>query len=169
MHSLREQRRIRNTLPIAGLACFLIVFGTLDAPANPIGVAAGRLTCTAEAKSAGRRLAPRDLTCRLQRVSGRPATYTGIVTGYGRDSLARGKLVLTWTVIAPRAHVRPGDLAGRYRSARRGSVVRPGSRGERGLVGGSNGTIVLKPLAAGAAAADPSIQELELRLAPTRT
>lgn len=165
MH-LRERHRILEAPPVAGLTILLIAFGSLGASANPVGVVAGRLTCTAEAKPAAKKLAPRDLSCRLQRVSGSPATYTGIVTGYGRGRLARGKLVLTWTVISPRAHVRPGDLAGRYRSARRSSAI---GRGEPSLIGGSHGTIVLKPLAPGAAAADRSIRDLELRLTSTRT
>lgn len=174
MNCRREHRHVnrgsvQGSLGIAGLAFILNALAASAAPANPTGVVAGRLTCTAEAKPAGEKLAPRDLSCRLQRVSGRPATYTGLVTRYGRDALARGKLVLTWTVLAPRAHVEPGALAGRYRSTSRSTLSPPGSRGGRSLVGGSNGTIILRPLAGSLAAADRSIRELELTLAATRT
>lgn len=157
-------------------ASIAVVTGSLAATTVPRpvqatspGVVAGRLTCSVEAKAVGQKDAPRDLSCRLQRISGPPATYTGKIRRYGRGQVAGGELVLTWSVIAPRRNVRPESLAGRYRGAVRNRTIRRSARDGRGLVGGSGGMISLKPIATpGLGGTSIGIVELDLTLASAR-
>ena len=124
-------------------------------------VLAGRLTCTAEALPA-RSSQPRDLSCRLVRVSGTSATYRGVIKRYGAAGFPRAKVVFTWSVLAPRQHLELHTLEGRYMGTPKGSP--------RGLVGGWNRSVVLRPLSGrGGTGASARYAVLELELVAMRT
>jgi Protein of unknown function (DUF992) len=108
------------------------------------GVQVGTLTCNASGAWGFIFGSTRDLACTftgpggVQRYSGQIAQF-GVNIGYTEGG------VLIWTVIAPTAQLRPGDLAGTYGGATASATVGVGV-GANVLIGGNNNTISLQPL-----------------------
>jgi Protein of unknown function (DUF992) len=71
--------------------------------------------------------------------------YRGRIDQFGVNIGYTAGGVLLWTVIAPTAALRPGDLAGAYGGATASATVGVGV-GANVLVGGSRHTVTLQPL-----------------------
>jgi hypothetical protein len=69
----------------------------------------------------------------------------GFIFGSSRDIACTQGGVLLWTVVAPTAQLRPGDLAGTYGGATASATVGFGI-GANALIGGSGNTIALQPV-----------------------
>ena len=80
------------------------------------------------------------------RAGGRPDDlYTARVTKVGVDLGVTGETVLSWTVFAPTAQIRPGDLSGNYGGVDASAAIGVGVGGNA-MYGGSNNTFALQPL-----------------------
>lgn len=160
----RQYLRLRT--PLALVACLAATASI--AAGDPGRVLAGRLTCTAEAVPQARNSGPRDLSCRLVRVSGTSATYSGVIKRYGAARFPKEHVVFTWSVLAPRRHVELETLEGRYLGRPRAAPGKEGD-GTGGLVGGWNKSIVLQPVTGrGGTGASAHFAIVELELSATR-
>jgi hypothetical protein len=106
-----------------------------------------------------------NLGCVL-RVEGMPEDrYIAVIRKVGLDIGITEETALAWSVFAPVARLRQGDLAGRYAGADASASVGLGVGGNV-LVGGSNNSIALQPLSvqgeAGLSVA-AGLESLELR------
>ena len=71
--------------------------------------------------------------------------YTGSIDKFGVDIGYLKGGVLIWGVVAPTAHLHPGDLAGHYGGLTAGATAGVGADANA-LIGGSNNAIELQPL-----------------------
>lgn len=108
------------------------------------GVQVGTLTCNASGAWGFIFGSTRDLACTFA-APGRVEYYRGQIAKFGVDIGYTQGGVLIWTVVAPTAVLRPGDLAGTYGGATASATVGIGV-GANALVGGSNNSIALQPL-----------------------
>jgi len=130
---------------ITGLAAAAMLFWTTSGPAFAQGgVQIGTLTCNASSGWGFIVGSTRDLTCTFS-APGRVEYYRGQISRFGVDIGYTTGGVLIWTVVAPTAMLRPGDLAGNYGGGSANVTIGIGV-GANALVGGSNNTIALQPL-----------------------
>lgn len=108
------------------------------------GVQLGTLTCNASGSWGFIFGSTRDLACTFS-APGRVEYYRGQISRFGVDIGYTHGGVLIWTVVAPTAMLRRGDLAGNYGGATASATVGVGI-GANALIGGSNNTIALQPL-----------------------
>src|SRR5215212_11244733 len=108
------------------------------------GVQIGTLTCNASQAWGFIFGSTRDLSCTFSS-PGRLEYYRGQISRFGVDIGYTAGGVLIWTVVAPTAMLRPGDLAGTYGGATASATVGIGV-GAYALVGGSMNSIALQPL-----------------------
>lgn len=122
--------------------------GLLSALAGPAvaqgGLQVGTLTCNASGAWGFIFGSTRDIACTFA-APGRVEYYRGQIAKFGVDIGYTQGGVLIWTVVAPTANLRPGDLAGTYGGATASATVGIGV-GANVLVGGSNNTIALQPV-----------------------
>jgi len=108
------------------------------------GVQVGTLTCNASGSWGFIFGSTRNLACTFSG-PGRIEYYRGEISKFGVDIGYTAGGVLIWTVVAPTAMLRPGDLAGTYTGGTASATVGVGV-GANALVGGSGNTIALQPL-----------------------
>jgi hypothetical protein len=134
----------RSSFAVAVAACA----GLLPALVGPAvaqgGLQVGNLTCNASSAWGFIFGSTRDIACTFAS-PGRVEYYRGQIAKFGVDIGYTQGGVLIWTVVAPTANLRPGDLAGTYGGATASATVGIGI-GANALVGGSNNTIALQPL-----------------------
>lgn len=127
--------------------------GAASAEPNEAIANAGTLTCVVSAASANG--ASRDLSCELVRAAGPNAQFSGLVKNFGAVAPKGTKIVLVWSVLAPKADVDAADLAGRYVGSAYQTSRSPVETKDQtssktgGLVGGSDQSIRLVPLSVG--------------------
>ena len=129
-------------------AALAAVVGLSSAFAGPAaaqgGVQVGTLTCNASGAWGFIFGSTRELACTFAG-PGRIEYYRGQIARFGVDIGYTQGGVLIWTVVAPTAVLRPGDLAGTYGGGTASATVGIGV-GANALVGGSTNTIALQPL-----------------------
>ena len=108
------------------------------------GVQVGTLTCNASGAWGFIFGSTRNLACTFAG-PGRVEYYSGQISKFGVDIGYTAGGVLVWTVVAPTATLRPGDLAGSYAGGTASATVGVGV-GANALIGGSGSHIVLQPL-----------------------
>lgn len=121
--------------------------------------AVGSLMCTTTDRPGNSAVDAR-LSCQFQGLSGGDGALTGRLTRKGPAHLPLGKRVFMWTVLSDQREVAARGIAGRYKGF-------TGGRHRGRLVGGRNGSIVLRPLSS-QIGDRPMPTLLELRLAPVR-
>ncbi|HEX3952981.1 MAG TPA: DUF992 domain-containing protein [Stellaceae bacterium] len=127
------------------LAAAVALGSALAAPASAQGgVNVGTLTCSVSGGWGFVFGSSRALTCTLA-APGRYDYYAGSISRFGVDIGYTQGGIMVWTVIAPTAALRPGDLAGHYGGATASATLAVGV-GANVLVGGSNNSIALQPL-----------------------
>jgi hypothetical protein len=137
---MSKSLRLAGALAVAvGLAA-----GAAGPAAAQGGVNVGTLTCNASQAWGFIFGSTRDLSCTFT-AAGRSEYYRGTISRFGVDIGYIAGGVLIWTVVAPTAMLRPGDLAGTYGGATASATVGIGI-GANALIGGSNNTIALQPL-----------------------
>jgi hypothetical protein len=102
----------------------------------------GTLSCTLDPADVRPFGVERDLSCSFDPVVGANADFVGTVKRLGADVADQGKIVLVWSVLAPRQDTALSQLEGRYV----GDLDAERGMGAHGLVGGSKSQIELKPL-----------------------
>jgi hypothetical protein len=123
--------------------------------------AVGTLTCTTS-DAPRRTRADVNLSCEFQGLAGGEGNFTGHITRKGPAKLPSGKRVLMWAVLAPHLDVEARMLEGKYRGL-------TGGQHAGRLVGGGNGSIVLRPVTITSQVGDkPVASVLELRLKPVK-
>jgi hypothetical protein len=129
----------------AALAASVGLAGAFAGPAAAQGgVNVGTLTCNASGSWGFIFGSTRDLACTFSG-PGRVEYYRGQVSRFGVDIGYTQGGVLIWTVVAPTAQLRPGDLSGTYGGATASATVGIGV-GANALIGGSGNSIALQPL-----------------------
>lgn len=127
---------------------------------------AGTLTCTVSPSQLQSHMAAKaTLSCRFDAIAGPRAKITGVVKRFGVREERNTKLVLVWSVVAPKTDVAIDDLAGKYKGSVQGGPVSSASPTRGGLTGGRNKEIELRPLTSDPNVPDGwglSILELEL-------
>src|ERR687894_652117 len=108
------------------------------------GIQVGTLTCNASGSWGFILGSTRDVDCTFTS-PGRVEQYRGQISKFGIDIGYTEGGVLIWTVVAPTAMLRPGDLAGSYGGATASATVGIGI-GAYAMVGGSMNSIALQPL-----------------------
>ena len=108
------------------------------------GIQIGTLTCNASSSWGFIFGSTRQVDCTFTS-PGRVEQYRGQISKFGIDIGYTEGGVLVWTVVAPTAMLRPGDLAGNYGGATASATVGIGV-GAYALVGGSMNSIALQPL-----------------------
>ena len=108
------------------------------------GIQVGTLTCNASSSWGFIFGSTRQVDCTFTS-PGRVEQYRGQISKFGIDIGYTEGGVLIWTVVAPTAMLRPGDLAGNYGGATASATVGIGV-GAYALVGGSMNSIALQPL-----------------------
>ena len=108
------------------------------------GVQVGTLTCNASGAWGFVFGSTRELACTFS-APGRVEYYRGQIARFGVDIGYTAGGVLIWTVVAPTAILRRGDLAGSYGGATASATIGVGL-GANALIGGSNNTVALQPL-----------------------
>jgi len=137
---MSKRLRLAGALAVAvGLAA-----GSAGPAAAQGGVQIGTLTCNASGAWGFIFGSTRDLSCTFS-APGRVEYYRGQIARFGVDIGYTQGGVLIWTVVAPTAMLRPGDLAGTYGGATASATVGIGI-GANALIGGSNNTVALQPL-----------------------
>ena len=155
---------------LAGVA-LVIAFGAVSAPAAAQGaerVQAGVLSCDI---SGGLGLiigSQKQVSCLFTPSQGGPReVYVGTISKFGLDIGATAGGRMEWAVYAPTTR-RAGALAGRYGGVGGEATVGVGA-GVNVLVGGSNRTVSLQPLAVeGQAGLNVAGGVTELELRPAR-
>ena len=150
MSNTLMQRLAQSLLPVA-LPLLLANTG-MHASAAPRLAAAGSLLCTT---GHGTKTAAKVLSCTFDGIAGGDRGLEGHIVLKGGASLPPGKRVLMWSVLAPTTKLEPTALIGKFRE------TSPGR-----LVGGRDGSIVLKP--ATAQRRDAALTILQLRLDPIK-
>lgn len=129
-------------------AALAAVIGLSTAFAGPVaaqgGVQVGTLTCNASGSWGFVFGSTREIACTFV-APGRVERYRGQIAKFGIDIGYTEGAVMVWTVVAPTAQLRPGDLAGSYGGATASATIGVGI-GANALIGGSNNTISLQPL-----------------------
>jgi len=140
----------------------------LPPPAN-----AGTLTCTlTPVNEAPQQSLPKDetaLSCSFEAITGPGGSFAGIIKRLSTDEKKETKVVLMWTVLAPKPDVQLKDLEGKYMGSLEQSP--PVGGATPGLRGGHNDTIELRPLNATPEPKGPSsssISVLQLALQSTK-
>jgi hypothetical protein len=129
----------------AALAASLgLVAGLAGPAAAQGGVQVGNLTCNASGAWGFNFGSSRDIACTISG-PGRVEYYRGQINKFGVDIGYTQGGVLLWTVVAPTAQLRPGDLSGTYGGATASATVGVGI-GANALIGGSGNTIALQPV-----------------------
>ena len=129
----------------AALAASLGMAGGLAGPAAAQGgVQVGTLTCNASGSLGFIFGSSRDVACTFSG-PGRVEYYRGQINKFGVDIGYTQGGVLIWTVVAPTAQLRPGDLAGTYGGATASATVGIGV-GANALIGGSGNSVALQPV-----------------------
>ena len=134
--------KLRSAAAIATLVGLSAAFAGPAAAQG--GVQVGTLTCNASGSWGFIFGSSRDLSCTFSG-PGRVEYYRGMISKFGVDIGYTHGGVLVWTVLAPTAHMRPGDLAGNYGGATASATIGVGF-GANALIGGSSNTIALQPL-----------------------
>ncbi len=120
----------------------------------------GTLICVTDPAKKEPLSVEQDFTCSFEPLTGPKVQFVGIVKRIGSQTPPQARLVLAWTVIAPEAATPSDQLQGRYVSgAERGGQTR------EALIGGTNGSIALQPLAMPADLGDnaaPTVVELQI-------
>jgi hypothetical protein len=130
---------------VAALAASLGLAAGLAGPAAAQGgVQVGTLTCNAAGTWGFIFGSSRDIACTFSG-PGRVEYYRGQINKFGVDIGYTQGAVLIWTVVAPTAQLRPGDLSGTYGGATASATVGIGV-GANALVGGSGNTVALQPV-----------------------
>jgi hypothetical protein len=137
------------------LAAISLIAGCGVASADPNAAIAnaGTLTCVLSAASANG--TSRSLSCTFVRATGPNAQFSGHVKSFGAVAPEGAKIVLVWSVLAPKADVDVGDLAGRYvgsvyQSPQSTADAKDQTRSKAGgLIGGSEQSIRLVPMSVG--------------------
>jgi hypothetical protein len=132
---------LHHTVAAAALALALTAAGPAAVQG---GVQVGTLTCNASGSWGFIFGSTRDIGCTFA-APGRVEYYRGQISKFGIDIGYTQGGVLIWTVVAPTARLRPGDLAGSYGGATASATIGVGI-GANALIGGSNNTISLQPL-----------------------
>jgi hypothetical protein len=125
----------------ASLGAMVGLAGTASAQG---GVQVGNLTCNASGTWGFIFGSSREIACTFSG-PGRVEYYRGQISKFGVDIGYTQGGVLLWTVVAPTAQLRPGDLAGTYGGATASATIGIGI-GANALVGGSGNTIALQPV-----------------------
>lgn len=129
----------------AGLAAAVIAGAAFGSPAAAQGgVQVGTLSCNAAGAWGFIFGSTRALACTFTG-PGRVEYYRGRISKFGVDIGYSQGGILVWTVVAPTASLRPGDLAGTYAGATASATVGVGV-GANALIGGSSDHIVLQPI-----------------------
>ena len=131
--------RCATVLPIIILSA---VFG--ESALAQGGIQVGTLTCNASGSWGFIFGSTRDVDCTFTS-PGRVEQYRGQISKFGIDIGYTEGGVLIWTVVAPTAMLRPGDLAGSYGGATASATVGIGV-GAYAMIGGSMNSIALQPL-----------------------
>ena len=136
-------------LAIAGLTTMFAVGPALAQEQKAPIANAGTLTCLVSPEDAASK--SQKLSCTLERASGPSAQFSGVVKSFGAAAPEGGKIVLAWSVLAPKSDIEAADLSGRYVGAVDGGSKIEGEARPKsgGLVGGANGSIRLVPLKVG--------------------
>lgn len=153
------------SLALAGGGGSLLAQDALPPAAN-----AGTLTCTLQPAEDLPKKIPEDataLSCNFDAITGPGGDFHGLIKRIGTDQETKAKVVLVWSVLAPKPDVELKDLEGRYIGS-----VEPSPPVEGvtpGLRGGANDTIELRPLTQPPDAANSAaISILELALKSTK-
>jgi hypothetical protein len=129
----------------AALAASIGLATALAGPAAAQGgLQVGTLTCNASGSWGFIFGSTRDIACTFA-APGRVEYYRGQIAKFGVDIGYTQGGVLIWTVVAPTAQLRPGDLAGTYGGAQASATIGFGV-GANALIGGSGNTVALQPL-----------------------
>lgn len=156
---------------------FAIVFNmalmgavALAQDALPPAANAGTLTCTLMPAGELPDKIPEDataLSCSFDAITGPGGNFHGIIKRIGTDEESDAKIVLVWSVLAPKPDVELKDLEGQYMGTLEQSPPVDGAT--PGLRGGANDTIELRPLTEPPdAASSAAISVLELALQSTK-
>ena len=157
-------QRVFSALPLIALAGAGVPFmGSAPATAK---ANAGTLTCTVSPSDLQSDIAAKaTLSCRFDAIAGPSAKLTGVVKRFGVHTERITKLVLVWSVVAPKTDVPIDDLAGKYMGSVEGRPLSSSTAVPRGLMGGRHQKIELRPLTRNPDMPDGwglSILELEL-------
>jgi hypothetical protein len=112
--------------------------------ANAENIQVGTLSCNASGSVGFVFGSTNELGCTFS-APGRIEHYTGQISKFGVDIGYTQGGILVWTVFAPTAQLRPGDLAGTYGGATAGATVGVGGS-INALIGGNGSTISLQPV-----------------------
>src|SRR3954452_9681207 len=150
LHSAKSQSR-GGRLSMAGkrrcatVLETILLLTTFGEPAMAGGgIQIGTLTCNASSSWGFIFGSTRVIDCTFTS-PGRVEQYRGQISKFGIDIGYTEGGILIWTVVAPTAMLRPGDLAGNYGGATASATVGIGV-GAYALVGGSMNSIALQPL-----------------------
>ncbi|SDR34661.1 DUF992 domain-containing protein [Pseudovibrio sp. Tun.PSC04-5.I4] len=149
---------MRKCLALAAVAVFGLSTSvySADKPAPPPppvetgkdrpGVEVGLLTCNLVAGTNFIIGSSHELSCVFKSPSGkRIEGYTGRINNYGIDIGPVTSGTLVWGVLAPKANLKPGVLAGKYGGVSAGVTLGAGVQANV-LLGGFNRSIALQPL-----------------------
>ena len=136
-----RSRRLAMTLA-ASLGAALPFAGTAQAQS---GVQVGTLTCNVASGFGFVFGSTKGVNCTFAGPGGRYEHYIGEISKFGVDIGYTQGGILVWTVFAPTAQLRPGDLAGNYGGGTASATVGVGV-GANALIGGSNNSFALQPL-----------------------
>jgi hypothetical protein len=138
--------------------------------ALPPAANAGTLTCTLmPAENLPEKIpdGATALSCSFEAISGPGGDFDGIIKRIGTDQESDAKIVLVWSVLAPKPDVKLKDLEGQYIGSLEQSPPVEGV--SPGLRGGANDAIELRPLNAAPDSTNPAaISVLELALKSTK-
>jgi hypothetical protein len=144
--------------------CATMAFPAPTLAAEPLANM-GTLTCVASPGETEPLGPERQLSCTFEPLIGPKAQLKGIVKQVGAQTAGDAKIVLAWTVLAPKVDTPAKQLEGRYV----GAIGEGRGANATGLTGGASGSITLRPLTL-----DPNIGEnaalavVELQLAAMR-
>ncbi|AEV38881.1 protein containing DUF992 [Pseudovibrio sp. FO-BEG1] len=147
---------MRKCLALAAVAAlgFSTSAYSADTPTTPPeepkkdrpGVEVGSLTCDLVAGTNFIVGSSHELSCVFKSPSGkRIEGYTGTINSYGLDIGPVTSGTLVWGVVAPKANLKPGSLAGNYGGVSAGVTLGAGVQANV-LLGGLNRSIALQPL-----------------------
>ncbi len=163
-------------IPAIGLAALVSAVMTFPPPTKaaedrpPAAIAnAGTLTCTLAPSNDDPIIATdAELSCRFDSISGQDAEFTGVVKRLGADEERDAKIVMVWSVLAPKTGIDSKQLEGRYLGSL-GGRQGPELPDNTGLIGGADNSIELKPLTDEPDVTDSwGISVLELKIAAVR-
>jgi hypothetical protein len=155
-------------LSLAVLAVAAVVAFPVVAPAQASRTKVGTLSCDISGGIGLIITSKKDLTCMFTPSQPGPReVYVGAISKFGLDLGATAGGEMIWAVYAPSSR-KFGALAGRYGGATAEATVGAGL-GANVLVGGSNRTVALQPVAVqGQAGLNVAAGVVELDLRPAR-